>query len=64
MTFQIALATVPMPVAPLQSPDAADARLCCSDPVRDSSCESSVVAGGPEQTEILSLQDRELAVLR
>jgi len=31
--------------------------LCCTNPVRDSSCESSVVAGGHEQTHPSSLQD-------
>lgn len=36
-------------------------RLCCTDPVRDSSCESSVIAGGHEQTEHPELQDPELA---
>lgn len=36
-------------------------RLCCTNPVRDSSCESSVVAGGHEQTEHTDLQDAELA---
>ena len=39
------------------------ARLCCTNPVRDSSCESSVVAGGHEQTEHTDLQDLELARL-
>lgn len=36
-------------------------RLCCTNPVRDSSCKSSVVAGGHEQTEHTDLQDAELA---
>ena len=31
--------------------------LCCTNPVRDSSRESSVVAGGHEQTHPSSLQD-------
>lgn len=35
--------------------------LCCTNPVRDSSCESSVIAGGHEQTEHTELQDPELA---
>ena len=35
--------------------------LCCTNPVRDSSCESSVIAGGHEQTEHTDLQDLELA---
>jgi alpha-tubulin suppressor-like RCC1 family protein len=37
------------------------ARLCCTNTVRDSSCESSVIAGGHEQTELTDLQDAELA---
>ena len=36
-------------------------RLCCTNPVRDSSCESSVVAGVDEQTKHTDLQDHELA---
>ena len=36
-------------------------RLCCTNRVRDSSCESSVVAGLHEQTYIPRLQDLELA---
>ena len=36
-------------------------RLCCTNPVRDSSCESSVVAGVNEQTKHTDLQDHELA---
>ena len=39
------------------------ARLCCTNPVRDSSGESSVVAGGHEQTHPPRLQDQELAGL-
>jgi len=39
----------------------AAARLCCTNPMRDSSCESSVVAGLHEQTYIPRLQDQELA---
>jgi len=35
--------------------------LCCTNPMRDSSCESSVVAGLHEQTHISRLQDQELA---
>ena len=35
--------------------------LCCTNPVRDSCCESSVIAGGHEQTEHTDLQDAELA---
>jgi hypothetical protein len=35
--------------------------LCCTNLMGDSSCESSVVAGGHEQTEHLELQDPELA---
>ena len=35
--------------------------LCCTIPMRDSSCESGVVAGLHEQTHISRLQDRELA---
>ncbi len=35
--------------------------LCCTNPVRDSSCESSVVAGRHEQTHTPRLQDPELA---
>ena len=37
--------------------------LCCTNPVRDSSCESSVVAGLHEQTHTPRLQDQELARL-
>jgi hypothetical protein len=37
------------------------AGLCCTNAVRDSSCESSVIAGGGEQTEHTDLQDPELA---
>ena len=37
--------------------------LCCTNPVRDSSCESSVVAGRYEQTDTPRLQDQELAGL-
>ena len=36
-------------------------RLCCTNPVWDSSRESSVIAGGHEQTEHTDLQDPELA---
>jgi len=36
-------------------------RLCCTNPVRDSSRESSVVAGLHEQTHTPRLQDQELA---
>ena len=36
-------------------------RLCCTNPKRDSSGESSVVAGQHEQTHIPRLQDPELA---
>ncbi|MCE8001141.1 MAG: hypothetical protein HEP70_20115 [Rhodobiaceae bacterium] len=39
-------------------------RLCCTNRVRDSSCESSVVAGLHEQTDIPDLQDQELASLQ
>ena len=39
-------------------------RLCCTNPMRDSSCESSVVAGGHEQTHTPRLQDQELARLQ
>jgi archaellum component FlaC len=38
--------------------------LCCTNPVRDSSCESSVVAGLHEQTDTPDLQDQELARLQ
>jgi len=38
-------------------------RLCCTNPMRDSSCESSVVAGRHEQTDTPRLQDQELARL-
>ena len=37
--------------------------LCCKNPMRDSSGESSVVAGGHEQTHPPRLQDQELAGL-
>jgi hypothetical protein len=48
--------------AKLQHHEFIDAcRLCCTNPVRDSSCESSVIAGGHEQTEHTDLQDAELA---
>lgn len=36
-------------------------RLCCTNSVGDSSCESSVVAGVDEQTEHTDLQELELA---
>ena len=36
-------------------------RLCCTNLMRDSSCESSVVAVRHEQTHTLRLQDQELA---
>ena len=39
-------------------------RLCCTNRVRDSSRESSVVAGMHEQTHALDLQDQELASLQ
>lgn len=39
------------------------ARLCCTNPVRDSSRESSMVAGRHEQTDTSDLQDQELAGL-
>ena len=39
-------------------------RLCCTNPVRDSSGESSVVAGMHEQTYTRRLQDQELASLQ
>jgi len=39
------------------------ARLCCTNPVRDSSRESSMVAGWHEQTDTPDLQDQELAGL-
>ena len=39
-------------------------RLCCTNPVRDSSRESSVVAGMHEQTDTPDLQDQELASLQ
>jgi hypothetical protein len=35
--------------------------LCCTNRVRDSSCESSVVAGRHEQTDTPRLQDQKLA---
>ena len=38
-------------------------RLCCTNLVRDSSCESSVIAGMHEQTNTLDIQDQELAGL-
>jgi hypothetical protein len=38
--------------------------LCCTNPVRDSSCESSVVAGWHEQTHTPCLQDQKLACLQ
>jgi hypothetical protein len=40
------------------------AGLCCTKPVRDSSCESSVVAGMHEQTHTSDLQDKKLASLQ
>ena len=39
------------------------AGFCCTNPLRDSSCESSVVAGRHEQTDTPRLQDQELARL-
>ena len=41
----------------------ARAGFCCTNPLRDSSCESSVVAGRHEQTYTPRLQDPELARL-
>ncbi|MFN3577382.1 MAG: alpha/beta fold hydrolase [Tabrizicola sp.] len=38
-----------------------DSGLCCTNPVRDSSRESRVVAGAHEQTDTSDLQDQELA---
>jgi hypothetical protein len=38
--------------------------LCCTNPVRDSSRESSVVAGMHEQTHIADVQDQKLASLQ
>ena len=38
-------------------------RLCCTNPVRGSCCESSVVAGCYEQTDTPRLEDQELARL-
>ena len=38
-------------------------RLCCANHLRDSSCESSVIAGMHEQTNTLDIQDQELAGL-
>ena len=40
------------------------AGLCCTNPVRDSSRESIVVAGMHEQTHTPNLQDQELAGLQ
>ena len=37
------------------------AGLCCTNPMKDSSCESSMVAGWHEQTDTPDLQDQELA---
>ena len=45
----------------LPFPSGYHSRLCCTNPVRDSSCESSVVAGLYEQTEHIDLKDTELA---
>ncbi len=39
-------------------------RLCCTNPVRDSSREASKVAGRREQTDTLRPQDQELAGLQ
>jgi hypothetical protein len=47
--------------APYPVVDGIAVRLCCTNPMRDSSCESSVVAGLHEQTHISRLQDQELA---
>ena len=38
-------------------------RLCCTNPMTDSTCESSVIAGWHEQTDTSDLQDQELAQL-
>ena len=38
-------------------------RLCCTNPMTDSTCESSVIAGWHEQTDTSELQDPELAQL-
>ena len=41
-----------------------DIGLCCTNPLRDSSRESSVVAGLHEQTDTPNLQDQKLASLQ
>ncbi len=48
----------------LNTPFCGVRRLCCTNPVRDSSCESIVVAGRHEQTHIPNLQDQELVGLQ
>lgn len=50
----------PSCVKPFQRRDRGG-RLCCTNPVRDSSREASVVAGIHEQTDTVDLQDPELA---
>lgn len=47
----------------LVQPNSLFQRLCCTNPVRDSSGESSVVAGMHEQTCTPNLKDQELASL-
>lgn len=49
---------------PVPASFAASEGLCCTNPVRDSSRESSVVAGMHEQTHTPDLQDQELASLQ
>lgn len=56
--------TALQPIETLADEIARQERLCCTNPVMDSSRESSVVAGRHEQTDTPDLQDPELAELQ
>jgi hypothetical protein len=61
----LAIATVPCEkLKILRGPFLASAGLCCTNRLRDSSRESSVVAGMHEQTDTHDLQNQELASLQ
>ena len=62
--YSLAREVSPADVPTFPSVEIADQhRLRCTNPVRDSSCESSVIAGGHEQTERPGPQDAEPAVV-
>jgi MarR-like DNA-binding transcriptional regulator SgrR of sgrS sRNA len=54
----------PVPSKTLYIPSNGSQRLCCTNRLRDSSRESSVVAGMHEQTDTHDLQNQELASLQ